>query len=435
MMDMLDWPGCYGLEEPPCGPLRNELPGVLELFERTLEKRLVITGHGAGLDARGLQAYAAIGTSTDHEAVTLEEGLMRIRGGMTSFLRLSTGADHMSDILRAVTEQRLDPRSIAFCSDEASPAKLVEQGTVAANLRLAIASGVSPITAVQMATINAAEAFSAQSDIGQVAPGRFADLLLVDDLRSFAIDRVIVGGRVRVQGGGLVEPLPTVEYPADLRRTVTVAEPVTSTSLATTSQTGDGEVRVRVIGVADGAYTTDERIQTLRVQDGVVRPDLERDVLPIAMIDRLGKGTGAGTGFAQGFGLKRGALGSTVNAVCENLVLVGASLEEMALAARTLIEVGGGFVVVEGDEVRALFETPILGMISDEPIDVALRKFKALNAAAAALGCPLSSPFTSLEFTFCCGEIPEIKMSEEGLVRTGTGERLEVVLSAAEDSR
>lgn len=431
MLEMLDWPGCFGLEEPPSGPIVNKMPEILELCEKTLEKRLVITGHGSGLDERRMQAYAAFGTTTDHEAVSLEEGLVRIRGGVKSFMRLATSADNQSEILRAVTEKRVDPRSLAFCSDEASPTKLVERGTTVENLRLAIRSGVDPITAVQMATLNAAEAFFAQVDLGQVAPGRFADMLLVDELREFTIDRVIVGGKTRVLGGELVEPLPAVEYPASLRNTIQLEAPVEPADLTVAAESESGLVSVRVIGVVDGDFATPERTAPLRCADGVVQPDLEHDVLPIAMIDRLGKGTGIGTGFAQGFGLRSGALGGTVNAVCENLILVGASFEDMAFAAQTLTEIGGGFIVVEGGEVKALVELPVLGMISDEPLGQVIPKFEALAAAAAELGCPLSSPFVSMEFTFCCGEVPEVKMSEEGLVRTTPGEILDVVIGPA----
>jgi adenine deaminase len=189
------------------------------------------------------------------------------------------------------------------------------------------------------------------------------------------------------------------------------------------------EVEVRVIGVTDGSLETDERRARLPVQDGIVQPDFENDVLPLAMVDRFGKGHGAGAGFVQGFGLRKGAIASTVNAVCENLVAVGASTADMAIAMNHLTEIGGGKVVVVDGEIAALVELPLLGLLSEEPLDVVTSKFDKAFAVIADLGCPLRNPFSQLEFCFACGEIGDIRLSDEGLLRVNPPERLEVVVA------
>jgi adenine deaminase len=292
---------------------------------------------------------------------------------------------------------------------------------------VAISQGVPPIRAVQMATLNAAEVFYAQQDIGVVAPGRYADLLLVDSLVGFSIDTVLVGGQVVVKGDELVADLPETTYPSSFFGTVTVAKPVTADDLLIRSDADEAEVRV--IGVTEGSLETDERRATLEVVDGVVQPDLEHDVIRIAMIDRLGKGTGIGLAFVQGFGLKSGAIGSTANAVCENLILVGASAEDMAVAAQALVEAGGGKVVVNDGRVVALVEMPLLGLHADDPLDIVMEKFAKAFAAIAELGGTLRNPFSQMEFCFACGEIGDIKLSEEGLLRINPPQMVDVVVA------
>jgi adenine deaminase len=161
----------------------------------------------------------------------------------------------------------------------------------------------------------------------------------------------------------------------------------------------------------------------------VVQPSVEQDVLRLAMIDRHGKGTGIGLGFVQGFGLRSGAIASTVNAVCENIVIVGVDPADIVLAANRLAAAGGGKIVVDGGEVRSLVELPILGLLADEPLDSVLAKFDGAFAEIRRLGCELTSPFSTLEFCFACGEIGDIKLSEEGLVQVVPPERLDVVLA------
>jgi adenine deaminase len=426
MLEILGWDGCYGLEEPPFFPVIMKYDELLDVLDATLEQRKVITGHASGISERELQAYVAVGTATDHESVKLEDAVAKARAGMRLLMRQGSGCTDVPEVVRAYTERGVDPRSLAFCADVASPEKLVYEGTIDHAVRVAIAQGVPPIRAVQMATLNTAEVFFAQQDLGVIAPGRYADLLLVDNLVDFSIDTVLVGGQVVVKQDELLAELPETTYPSSFFGTVEVAAPVTANDLLIPADGSRAEVRV--IGVTEGSLETDERRATLDVLDGVVQPDVDKDVLRIAMIDRLGKGTGIGLGFVQGFGLRSGAIGSTANAVCENLILVGVDAEDMAVAARALVEAGGGKVVVKEGKVAALVEMPLLGLHALDPLDLVMEKFRKAFAAITELGGSLRNPFSQMEFCFACGEIGHIKLSEEGLLLINPPEKVEVVV-------
>ena len=428
MFEILNWEGCYGLEEPPFLPIVEHYEEFIQLFEETLRQRKVITGHAAGINERQLQAYAAMGAYTDHESVEHHDALGKARAGMKLLMRLGSGCIDVPELVRTYTEHGIDTRALAFCADVASPEKLVKEGGVDENLRVAIAHGVPPIKAVQMATINVAEIFYAQHDIGSISPGRYADVLFVDNLVRFELDRVMVGGQIVVRNGRFLAELPETGYPKSFYNTVKLTSPVQPDDLVIKVDRPDGAIDVRVIGVTDGSLVTDERRATLRVEDGKILPNLDGDVLPIAMIDRFEKGTGIGLAFVQGFKLQRGAIASSVNAVCENLVVVGTDPTDMALAVNHLAEIGGGKVVVADRETIALVELPLLGLLSEDPLDRVMEKFNKAFRVIADLGCPLKSPFSQLEFCCACGEIGEIKLSEEGVRRINPPERIEVVL-------
>jgi adenine deaminase len=427
MLEILSWEGCYGLEEPPFFPVIMKYDELLDVLDAALDQRKVITGHASGISERELQAYVAVGTATDHESVELGDAVAKVRAGMRLLMRQGSGCTDVPEVVRAYTERGVDPRALAFCADVASPEKLVYEGTIDHAVRVAIAQGVLPVRAIQMATLNAAEVFYAQQDIGVIAPGRFADMLFVDSLVDFSIDTVMVGGSVVVKEDTLVASLPETTYPSGFYGTVELAGPVTAEDLLVRSDAAEAEVRV--IGVTEGSLETDERRARLAVVDGAVQPDLDNDILRIAMIDRLGKGTGIGLGFVQGFGLKSGAIGSTANAVCENLILVGDSAEDMAVAAQALVEAGGGKVVVNAGEVVALVEMPLLGLHAADPLDVVMEKFTRAFTAIRELGGTLRNPFSQMEFCFACGEIGDIKLSEEGLLLINPPQKVDVVVA------
>ncbi len=416
MSEMLQWPGCAGLEEPPFLPVNTEDPVILDLFEETLAQRKTITGHASGLSLRQLDAYAAVGVSTDHEAVMTNEAIDRIRAGIRLLMRNGSACEDVPELVRAITEAGLEPYQAGFCVDVVSPERLLNVGGVDANVRSAIARGIPPVTAVQMATLRNAETFFLQHDLGAVAPGRFADILVVDDLPELKIDQVLAGGRTVVKENQFLGEVSAIDYPPSFFGTVSLAHDVRPEDLRIEAPTDSDEVDVRVIGVNNGSFLTDHRHLRLRVVDGHVQPDIERDILKIAMFDRHGKGTGHSVALVQGFGLKQGAFASSVNPVCENVVVVGADDADMVTAVKHLTRRGGGKVVVASGEVCAAIDLPVLGLISMESLEDVVEKFDRAVAALTELGCTLGDPFSQLEFTCACGEMGDLRMSDEGLV-------------------
>lgn len=430
MIEMLGWDDCYGLEEPQPFPVLTQWPEYVTLLEECLRRRKVISGHASGLSHREIQAYVAAGAAVDHESDSGEDALFKARVGMGLLAREGSGCRDLAQVVRAYTEHGVDVQMFGFSSDVASAEKLRDEGTTDEAIRVAIRNGVPPVEAIRMGTLNTARFFHAEQDYGSIAPGRCADIVLVTDLPSFAIDAVLVGGEHVVKDGRFVAEIPPVEYPPSFYGTVTLPAPVTAEDLTfTTPEHADGtELEVRVIGVNDGSLVTDERRATLPVIDGALHPRLADDVLLLAMIDRFGKGTGIGLGFAQGFGLKTGAFASTANAQCENIVIVGTNPHDMALAANHVTEIGGGKAVVRDGKVVASVGLPLLGLHAEGTLDDVMREFDAALAAIAELGCPLQSPFSQLEFSFACGALGDIKLSEEALLLIHPPRRIPVVV-------
>jgi len=431
MHQMLDWEGCYGLEEPPPFPVLEGAEEIVGLLAATLERRKVVTGHAAGLGPKQIQAYAAAGAHTDHEMVEPMEAREKARAGLRLFARQGDpGCEDVPEVIRARTELGIDSRAFSFCSDLATAAKLVREGTVDHAVRVAIRNGTPPIEAIQMATLNAAEALLAHQDLGSISPGRLGDVLLVQDLADFTIETVIVGGKVAFRDGELVTELPRTTYPREMYETVDIAEALTPERLIFTTDHEAGAVEVRAIGVSDdGSLLTspEERVR-LAVRTGTVSADPERDVALLAIIDRLGRGTGIGLGFAKGFGLRSGALASTLTPLTMNLVIAGVDPADMAMAGNRLAEIGGGKIVVDQGEILAEVPLPVLGLHSDRPTPEVLAQLDRAAEAAAGLGCTVADPFAQLEFCFACQDIGDIKLAEEGLMQVRPPARLEVIV-------
>jgi adenine deaminase len=422
--EMLDWEECRGLEEPPYLPILDKDTAIVDLFQATLDRRKVITGHACGIDKKGLDAYLAMGAWTDHEAVGTEETVEKARAGMKILMRQGSGCTDVEALAKAITDYRIDSRNFAFCADVASPEKLVEKGDVDECIRVAIASGVDPIAAVQMATLNAAEIFRVDFDLGSIGPGKIADILLVDDLPKFQISTVIADGKVVVENSQFLPKLESSRYPDFLYNTVKLERPLTPEDFDVVDPSGKKEAKVRVIGATDGSLITEERVETLEVVGGIVQPDGKRDIAKISMVDRFLSSKKTGNGFVQGFKLKKGAFGMTANAVCENIVVVGTNSRDMAIAANRMADMGGGKVAVIDGIVKAELDMALCGLLAEGPLKEIMAKFYAVIEAIKEMGCELETPFSTLEFMCACGEIGAIKICDQGLLDV---ERREIV--------
>ncbi|HEX5146803.1 MAG TPA: adenine deaminase C-terminal domain-containing protein [Conexibacter sp.] len=420
MLEMLDWPETHGVEETGyefvCRPRAERDPALLAVIERALARRLVVCGHGPALPGeRELNAWMAAGFSANHEMGTVEETVQQAQLGMRTQLREGPAMRDMRQVVRAITERRLDPRAFQICADLTTAESLFE-GQQDEAVREAIRCGLDPLTAIRLSTIQSAEYFGASQDVGVVAPGRFADLVLVRDreLARYEIERVVAGGRTVVERGEWTGELEQPEYPAWLYETMAAARPIGLGDLRVPADAAEGSATVRAIGISDAAMTTEERV-TLPVRDGAVQADPAWAVNKIALVDRM-HGTGAcGAGFVVGFGMRAGAVASSIN-FNQGIVAVGADDASLVLAVNTVIELGGGIVVVRDGAVVAAMPTPLLGMASELPYDDARARAVAVMREWRALGCTLDSPLASIEFV-CDAKYPAMRISTDGPTR------------------
>jgi adenine deaminase len=425
--EMLGWDGCYGLDETPFSSIIDENPDMM----KTLAAGKVVTGHVSGASEAEVQAFVAMGGTVDHEAVNVEETIARARSGMKVLMRFGSGVPDLPNLIGAYTEHGMDPRQLSVCTDVLLPEALAA-GALDVAVRRIITAGVQPVAAIAMGSLNVAETFRADRDLGSISPGRYADMLLIDDLSKLSVRSVIFGGDIVVEAGKLLVDPPRPVYPDVMYRTVRTPLKPTVADFKVSTRRVDGEVKVRCVGVSSTSLVTEERHATLIARGGAILPDVNKDVALLAMVDRLDKHSGMAVAFAHGFGLKSGAMASTHNAVCENLAIVGTNAADMLHAANTLREIGGGQIIVRNGEILAVFPMPVLGLFSDRPYPEVLAKREEMQNAANALGCTLIDPFLKLEFAFAAAEFPHLRMSEEGLIRTKPRERLSVELEDAE---
>lgn len=415
--EAMTWEGIIGL-----GEMMN-FPGVYlsdeKMHDELAEARQagkVIGGHYASPDL-GLpfHGYAAGGPEDDHEGTRLEDALVLVRQGMKAMIRMGSAFFDVADRIRAVTEMGLDPRHFILCTDDSHSETLVNEGHVNRAVKEAIAQGLRPLTAIQMATINTAEHFGVARDIGMIAPGRYADILMVSNLPELKIDRVIAKGVVVAEGGRLLLDLPSHTYPEWATNSVRLGHELSVEDFRLLAHES-GTVVANVIGVIKNQAPTRHLRIEVPVEGGEVRVDVERDIAKVALVERH-KGTGGvQVGLVHGFGFDvQCAVGSTVAHDSHHMIVVGTSETDMALAANELARVGGGQVVVREGEVISLVDLPIAGLMSNERTEVVSKKAASVLDGFMKCGCTLNNPNIQLSF-LALVVIPELRISDLGLV-------------------
>lgn len=373
----------------------------------------VRVGHAAGLSGAELNAYASAGIGDDHECVTAEEALERVRLGMKVMIREGSSERNLEELIKLITVKGQDPRNFFFCTDDKHPNDIVREGHIDYNVRKAISLGLDPVRAVQLATINCAEHFRLDDEVGSIAPGRFADIVLVRDLREFKPEIVIANGQVVARKGKLLVRLREYRWPGWSTNTVKMKRSVEPADFEITS---DREVQaVRVIQIIEGQIINKEIRAELKVIDGKVVVDIANDILKIACVERHKRTGNVAVAFVKGFELKEGAIASSVAHDHHNIVVVGANEADMAKAVNEIKRTQGGLVAVGRGKVLEKLELPIAGLMSKRSPDVVTRKLEKLNQAARDLGCKLNAPFMTLSF-ISLPTVPELGLTDKGLV-------------------
>jgi adenine deaminase len=399
-------------------------PGVSAADERmlgeiasTMRAGKTVGGHYASPDlGRAFLGYVAGGPADDHEGTRLVDCVTRARLGMRPMMRLGSAWYDVASQIRAITELGLDPRGFILCTDDSHSGTLVHDGHMNRVVRHAIAQGCPPVVALQMATLNTAQHFGLDREIGSIAPGRRADMLLTSDLALLPVETVIARGRVLAEAGRLTAEIPPYSYPAEAKSTVNVGRPLVPADFTVAAPPGAQQVKARVIGVIENQAPTRALMRILDVVDGTVPGDLASDVCRIALVERH-RGTGAVVnGFVSGFGYDRPcAVASTVAHDSHHMIVVGTSPEDMAIAANRLVEVGGGVVAVSEGRELALVELPIAGLMSDERAEVVADKAARLVEAMQSCGCRLNNAFMQHSL-LALVVIPELRISDLGIV-------------------
>jgi adenine deaminase len=387
-------------------------PGVVGGAEDMVAKALLghsaklrVDGHAPMVSGLSLQAYIAAGVASDHESIFATEALEKLRSGMQVHIRQGSTAKNLEALLPIVNERTA--RFCSFSTDDKQPDDLQKEGHIDHSVRMAIAAGLDPMTALQMASLNSARHYGL-NDLGAIAPGYLADILTFSDLHDLRISRTFASGKLVAENGRLLvrqrndtpPPKGKVVAPGLGERSFTIKAEGTS---------------VRVIGVIPEQIVTRTLIEQAPTHDDQVVADPERDLLKIAVIERH-KGTGnVGVGLVKGFGLREGALASSIAHDSHNIVVVGASDGEMLLAAQTIVEMGGGICATRGDQVLARLPLPVAGLMSDQPLEHARDAMAQLLDAASSLGCTLDNPYMAMAF-LALPVIPELKITDKGLV-------------------
>jgi len=426
--EAMTWPNIIGLGEMMNFPgVIHKDPKMLGEMAATQAAGKTIGGHYASPEL-GLpfHAYAAGGPADDHEGTREEDAVARVRQGMRAMLRLGSAWYDVESQITAVTEKGLDPRGFILCTDDCHSGTLVNDGHMNRVVRHAIDCGLDPLIALQMATINTATHFGLERELGSIAPGRRADVVLTSDLKTLPIETVIARGAIIAQNGTLKTADPTYTWPQNTRNTVKLGKTLTAADFEIKAK--GPKARARIIGVVENQAPTQALEAEITVTNGIAQADETQDIAQIALVERH-RGTGGVTNaFVSGFGYKgRIAVASTVAHDSHHMIVVGTCRECMALAANRLGEVGGGITVFQDAKETALIPLPIAGLMSDRPAAKVAAAADQMIAAMAAGGCTLNNAYMQHSL-LALVVIPELRISDLGLIDVTTFQKTDLFI-------
>ncbi len=430
--EALAWPEVIGL-----GEVMN-YPGVVagdqllhDEMAETLKARKVIGGHYAGTDLGvAFHAYAAAGPSDCHEGTRPEDVLVRLQQGMYAILRQGSSEQNVAVQARAVAERAIDTRHVLLCTDDRHADTLKESGHMDDVLRRAMAEGIPPVEAIQMATLNTAEHFGVAQDVGSIGPGRYADLLIVSNLQALSIDTVFAAGRMVWEEGALRLDQRPFTYPPAATASIHLSERPKAEQFQILSDSMREEATCRVIEVVESQVLTRCAHEPIPVVEGVLEPIPATGISKLCVMERH-KGTGrVGHGLVKGYGLvKPFGLASSVAHDCHNLMVMGSDNEHMAEAAGRVAELGGGICLVGQSGTLCEIALPIAGLMTTESLDTVSSRMDDLRGALSDLGCRMKDALMSFLF-LALPVIPSLRLTDLGLVDVETFQIVPLIMSS-----
>ncbi|RJS88138.1 adenine deaminase [Candidatus Bathyarchaeota archaeon] len=392
-------------------------PGVINSEEEIMAKiksceGMVIDGHAPGLRGEALCAYIAAGIMSDHESVTAEEAMEKLSLGMWVMIREGSTAKNLSELSRIVSKGC--PERVMLVTDDRHADDLLTEGHLDYVLKRAVEEGIDPVDAVRMVTVKPAEYFGLRR-LGAVSPGKSANIVIVDDLKEFKAEMVLIDGEIVAKKGEYLGTLGKSIIKRAVEKTVHIDKLLPEDFKVSYCGPEDKQVEVMVIEVVPDQIFTEKIQCRLPVENGEVLSDLEKDIVKICVVERHRGSRRIGKGFVKGFGLKKGALASTVAHDSHNIVAIGVSEDDICRAVNRIEEIDGGLVAVSGEEIKCELPLPIAGLMSDRGIGFVAERMDELNKSASDLGCHLRSPFMALSF-LALPVIPKLKITDLGLV-------------------
>lgn len=415
--EAIQWDGIIGLGEMMNFPaVANNDEKLHAEMEITRLAGKVIGGHYASPDL-GLpfSGYVAGGAQDDHEGTRTIDAITRARQGMKVMMRYGSAWHDVEEQIKAITEHGLESRNFILCTDDSHSATLVDDGHMDRVLRHTIGLGVEPMLAIQMMTINPATYFGLESEIGQIAPGRYADMLIVSDLERFQPELVIAKGSVVAQNGKNLIDFPEIVYPDWAIHSVNIETPV-SPDVFCIKTSKEGTARVNVIGVIENQAPTQHLEMVLPVRNGRLTLDPNLDIAKLAVVERHAGSGSVSNGFVAGFGIKgKCAIATTVAHDSHHLIVAGTDDKLMAAAVNRLAEIGGGQVVIKDGEIIGEVPLPIAGLMSNQNAEIVSKKASSVLRGFQECGCKLNNPNMQLSL-LALVVIPEVRLSDRGLV-------------------
>ena len=415
MIDQLiQLPEAVGLAEVLAPPILAGSPASAHMLELAKKYHKTAEGHAPAVMGEALNAYVGAGVTSDHESTNKEEALAKLRSGLHVLMREGSASTDLRPCLKAITEEHVDTRYCSMVSDDIDALHISRKGHLDNKVRIAVEEGVDPVTAIQMVTINPAENFHLQDQLGSITPGKIADIVFLSSLEKCSVEKVIANGELVVDDRKLTKELPAPNYSNLLRGTVKLAHKIAGDDLVLKVDPKYTTAKVHVIGASHDTLLTDALEADLPVENGVVQPDVDNDVLRIACVERYGKNGSVGKSFIKNFGLKSGAIAISVGHDHHNITVVGTEAEDMAFAVNRVAELQGGLVLVKDGKVLSEIPLPICGLLSDLDGETVANKLEEMIAVLRTLGCEVPSPNITLSFITLIF-IPCFGITDQGL--------------------